>query len=217
MKSKLLGLTALVVAFGLSPASAETYYDYTVDFNIDASDVVTGSIETTCDNGCFLDSTNIVSWSFLLNGSNGISSSVGPFPNFALGNDQSVLQASSSGITFGPGGHATKGTDFANGTGPTYTELSFFDTPDDEDGVIVEVEYVIPSGTNPGYLCSSEGETSCSTTIPIATISSISSCQNVSCLSATPLPAALPLFACGLGALGLLGWRRKRKASAIAV
>jgi hypothetical protein len=31
--------------------------------------------------------------------------------------------------------------------------------------------------------------------------------------SATPLPAALPLFATGLGALGLLGWRRKRKNS----
>jgi hypothetical protein len=30
----------------------------------------------------------------------------------------------------------------------------------------------------------------------------------------TPLPAALPLFASGLGALGLLGWRRKRKALA---
>jgi hypothetical protein len=30
----------------------------------------------------------------------------------------------------------------------------------------------------------------------------------------TPLPAALPLFATGLGALGLLGWRRKRKTSA---
>jgi hypothetical protein len=31
-------------------------------------------------------------------------------------------------------------------------------------------------------------------------------------VSNTPLPAALPLFASGLGALGLLGWRRKRKA-----
>jgi hypothetical protein len=30
--------------------------------------------------------------------------------------------------------------------------------------------------------------------------------------SATPLPAALPLFATGLGGLGLLGWRRKRRA-----
>ena len=36
-------------------------------------------------------------------------------------------------------------------------------------------------------------------------------------VSATPLPAALPLFATGLGAMGLLGWRRKRKnAAAIA-
>ena len=33
---------------------------------------------------------------------------------------------------------------------------------------------------------------------------------------ATPLPAALPLFATGLGALGLLGWCRKRKAAALA-
>jgi hypothetical protein len=34
--------------------------------------------------------------------------------------------------------------------------------------------------------------------------------------AATPLPAALPLFATGLGGLGLLGWRRKRKAQAVA-
>jgi hypothetical protein len=32
----------------------------------------------------------------------------------------------------------------------------------------------------------------------------------------TPLPAALPLFATGIGGLGLLGWRRKRKAQALA-
>jgi len=30
---------------------------------------------------------------------------------------------------------------------------------------------------------------------------------------ATPIPPALPLFATGLSALGLLGWRRKRKAA----
>jgi hypothetical protein len=29
----------------------------------------------------------------------------------------------------------------------------------------------------------------------------------------TPLPAALPLFATGIGALGLLGWRRKKNRS----
>jgi hypothetical protein len=35
-------------------------------------------------------------------------------------------------------------------------------------------------------------------------------------VTTTPLPAALPLFATGLGVLGLLGWRGKRKAAAIA-
>ncbi len=34
--------------------------------------------------------------------------------------------------------------------------------------------------------------------------------------SVVPLPAALPLFASGLGALGLVGWRRKKKAAALA-
>ncbi len=34
-------------------------------------------------------------------------------------------------------------------------------------------------------------------------------------VSTTPLPAALPLFATGLGGLRLLGWRRKRKNAAL--
>ena len=33
--------------------------------------------------------------------------------------------------------------------------------------------------------------------------------------AATPIPAALPLFATGIGGLGLLGWRRKRKAKRV--
>jgi hypothetical protein len=40
--------------------------------------------------------------------------------------------------------------------------------------------------------------------------------DDISLTSATPIPAALPLFATGLGGLGLLGWRRKRRAQAVA-
>jgi hypothetical protein len=36
-------------------------------------------------------------------------------------------------------------------------------------------------------------------------------------LGFAPIPAALPLFATGLGALGLLGWRRKQTARSVAV
>jgi hypothetical protein len=35
-------------------------------------------------------------------------------------------------------------------------------------------------------------------------------------IAQTPIPGALPLFATGLGVLGLLGWRRKGKAEAMA-
>jgi hypothetical protein len=37
----------------------------------------------------------------------------------------------------------------------------------------------------------------------------------ISTVPEVPLPAALPLFASGLGALGLLGWRRKKKTAAL--
>lgn len=37
----------------------------------------------------------------------------------------------------------------------------------------------------------------------------------ISGVAEVPLPTALPLFATGLGVLGLLGWRRKRKAAAV--
>ena len=46
---------------------------------------------------------------------------------------------------------------------------------------------------------------------PVSSLSDLS-IQFRSDVSDTPLPAALPLFASGLGALGLLGWSRKRKA-----
>jgi hypothetical protein len=51
---------------------------------------------------------------------------------------------------------------------------------------------------------------------PVGYSLDISSGVGNSPLSATPLPAALPLFAGGLGAMGLFGWRRKRKTAAIA-
>ena len=53
-------------------------------------------------------------------------------------------------------------------------------------------------------------------TYEFADLFSIVTSSNVGNSSAaTPLPAALPLFASGLGTLGLLGWRRKKKTAAL--
>ncbi len=46
---------------------------------------------------------------------------------------------------------------------------------------------------------------------PPSTCPSGASLTGGTVVGTTPIPAALPLFATGLGALGLLGWRRKRK------
>ena len=47
------------------------------------------------------------------------------------------------------------------------------------------------------------------------TIASVQA-EVIAAAAPTPVPAALPLFASGLGALGFVGWRRKRKAAALA-
>jgi hypothetical protein len=47
---------------------------------------------------------------------------------------------------------------------------------------------------------------------PVPTVAPISFTGVSGLEVVNPLPAALPPFAIGLGALGLLGWRRKRKA-----
>jgi len=41
----------------------------------------------------------------------------------------------------------------------------------------------------------------------------MASISGTTAAAAVPVPAALPLFASGLGVMGLLGWRRKRKAA----
>jgi hypothetical protein len=53
-------------------------------------------------------------------------------------------------------------------------------------------------------------------TIALTQSSSGSIISGSGTFSAVPLPAALPLFATGLGGLGLLGWRRKRRARGVA-
>jgi hypothetical protein len=76
------------------------------------------------------------------------------------------------------------------------------------------VQFVFGTNSNGGaaFVCGASsdiaGENGCGTALWSSLASDSSTIGDA---GATPLPAALPLFASGLGALGLLGWRRKRK------
>ena len=65
---------------------------------------------------------------------------------------------------------------------------------------------VFHDGTSPFY--STSGGDSGGDTQGTYSISVVSNGSQI------PLPTALPLFATGLGLMGLLGWRRKRRAAA---
>jgi hypothetical protein len=207
---KLFGAVAALALLGISPASANSY---TVDFNIDPTDTVTGTIVTSCDN-CWLDQSNIVSWSFMLNGSVGFSSSdpsasmdVGGHNLYASGqqlfyyttttignfNDTLFCVGTYIAGTCSNNGNQFIGLDFASGSSPS-PYLWYLDYP---AGVFVS--------TYSSADCDITSGASCFVTISLPPPA-----------SATPLPAALPLFATGLGVMGLLGWRRKRRAAAAA-
>jgi hypothetical protein len=71
--------------------------------------------------------------------------------------------------------------------------------------------------TSPTFGSLGYSQASCSSDCLFYTTSIDGDSLSVTPVSATPLPAALPLLAGGLGALGLLGWRRKRTARSVAV
>jgi hypothetical protein len=75
------------------------------------------------------------------------------------------------------------------------------------------------TGQSQYHWTTSDGELLTKIIITVSTANMLQDFKQLSLDAAvvTPLPAALPLFATGLGALGLLGWRRKRKNSAAAM
>jgi hypothetical protein len=187
MKSKLLGLMALILLFGLSPANATTYpYTYNVSFTIGTAntppvaDTVSGSITTDCDNNCALVGTDFGAWSFTLPGIGTITSSLGT----GLFDTPTYLTASSTGISFNGTGNGGPVTFSQTGVGA----LNF------EGGLITD--YTLPGGTVVAF-----NDLDDNSSFQIATMA----------IGTTPLPAALPLFGTVLGVGGLLGWRRKRR------
>jgi len=201
MKSKLLGFIALVPLLGLSPANATTY-DFAVAFpaifTSPSATTVTGTISTDCNNSCVLAPSDFLSWSFTFSGFLNATFSGGP---------SGVSQTGSSNLKAFPAVLQYVNPFVADGRSTTFSSgsdsLAFID--------------LISSGSAfPGeILLAVGGSGQTGTEINVLNFATLTG--TFPGPSATPIPAALPLFATGLGALGLLGWRRKRKnAAAIA-
>ena len=100
------------------------------------------------------------------------------------------------------------------GNSPYTSTVKFFD-----GALLVDTITLSGNTLNPPEVFTFDGLTT-SVDISTSATSPFGYTQNIGPiaydLAATPLPAALPLFAGGLGALGFFGWRRKRKPAALA-
>ena len=200
MKSKLLGLIAILPLLGLSPANASTY---NVDFFLKAapmggfvaSALVTGTIVTDCDS-CTLGLSDLGAWSFTF------SSTYAPFNGTFSGNNSNISMPTAGTSPLSAGGGKILYDYMATG----------------------EFEFLIVSGgaendfliVGPNQLVADFDCLGCEASYSPELFGGIVVATEVAGTGATPLPAALPLFGTGLGVLGLLGWRRKRKAAALA-
>jgi hypothetical protein len=222
MKTKLLGLIVAVATLGAWPAYADTYSLNLVLPN-PTSLTITGTITTSADTG-YLTSSNLVSWALTASnnsnlmgsvaqngvngpctgGANGVQTQCGEYDIFET--YQSPLVQTSSNITFTP---LTTSSDEA------LILCNYICSAPPQNYVIPPgaVELVFssysPFYTGPSsvenYITWDEVDPTTYTLSPTGPLV-IGTDETT-----TPLPPALPLFAAGLGVMGLLARRRKRK------
>jgi hypothetical protein len=194
-------LAVCLFAFTVAPANASTYdvnfnfFAFDTSFNPKGTVSVTGTIVTTCD-ACLIVGADVTSWSFSWSGPT--SATTGTASGTAVGdNGTSPLSAGNGHILFSPISTATiTFTDAVNGT----SQALF--------------------GPNLSGFCMSFGcfkfQDSTGSGEAVGQFLGLPVTIATEEIPGAPLPGALPLFATGLGALGLLGWRKKKKAAALA-
>ena len=182
-----LGLVAALAALCSFGSAQAATYDYTVSFDI-GTDQVTGSIITTCQNCALLGNVS----SYLFTDTNGNTvSSVGSI-HTPLDFTADPLYVTTTAITDTAPSSGTDAFEFF-GTSASNNSIEFYNYS-------AAYEQSNGKGDNPLLTAAFIGN-------PYGTVSS----STIATLAATPLPAALPLFAGGLGLIGLLSRRRKRK------
>jgi hypothetical protein len=206
MKTKVLGLIACMALLGVSQASATTDITYDLTPVTIGSYSLTGGTITTDGTIGPLASTDITAWSLTLTGFSVSPITIAggsPYVNFSSAG--SPVSASANDITF----------DF---TSSSSGQLAFYAIYSGESSgdMNYAIPFVVLYSVNDNDNCSASfGARICLFELGGANIGAsmaeTSSAFVIASVLAAPLPAAVPLYAAGLGALGLFGWRRKRK------
>jgi hypothetical protein len=192
MKLKLLGLIAYMALLGASQAGATTY---NVDIVCAGGCSLTGTITTDGNTGV-LSAPDIIDWNLAIEGgaipANSSYDLLGPLSgnNSTVTLVGSVLTASAVGLFFNFGDPSKASLVFEDTTTPNNALAAFYST----------------------FYYSLGGYANLDTYLGYVNYDPIVSSDNlqIAAVGTTPLPAALPLFASGLGAIGLFSWRRKR-------
>ena len=207
MTRKLLSVAcAAIVAgvLGVSQAHAATVvYNIISPPNLFVSGTLSGTITTDGNTGV-LSVSDIISWDIVQSADTVHFGSTLDPSNSMVSLTGTALTANATGLFFNFGATDNSLLEFFTPPG-TGNNLQFCDatTPclnQNSAQTFSDIVYV--------FVAPGEGATSGSS--PQVDTTEIAAAT----VGATPLPAALPLFATGIGGLGLLGWRRKRKAQA---
>ncbi len=194
MKSKLLALIACIALLGPAEAASITY---NVDL-MSGDDLIQGTITTDGTASAPLTASNITAWNvtiennefltYVLNNNTALETDHLTDTVTVVGND---LTASATQLLFNYSDSSVN------------SQFGIFASVDTFFNLLDAFE-VSPSGQiDVGYGFEAYGD---------APTGNVIGTTNA---AATPLPGALPLFGAGLAVMGLLGWRRKRKAAAI--
>jgi hypothetical protein len=187
--SKLFAIIAALAAISATRAAATTY---AVSLYSAGNMAIGGSI-TTNGNGGHLGAADVLDWDLIgvVQDSNGtrFSDWTGPLS----GNNSSILSAHfyATPLTLYDGS-----IQFLGPAGTLYLSASC-----NPSSCQAYIDVTVDNPSTGIFLSSPDGVFADGKTIPAAP---------------TPLPASLPLSTSGLGVLGLLGWRRKRKGQATA-
>jgi hypothetical protein len=207
MTGKLLSVVCAAIAagvLGFSQAHAATFV-----YNVIAptppifgTGTLSGTITTDVNTGV-LSQSDIVSWDIVQSANTVQFGSTLDPANSMVSLTGTALTATATGLFFNFGATDNSLLEFFTPPG-TGNNLQFCDatTPCTNQNGAQSFSDIVYVFVAPGL-----GSTSGSSPQGLATTEIAAAAAP----AATPLPAALPLFATGLGGLGLLGWRRKRK------